>query len=70
MRITYDREVDALSIIFSDKTVTTRELAEGIAPEYDRDGLAGLEVLEVSKRLGGARSLEQIILEGVRSSTL
>src|SRR5438128_479074 len=35
MKIRYDAEVDALSIIFRDTTVTTEELAEGIAGEYD-----------------------------------
>ena len=43
MKISYDAEVDALSITFRETTVTTKHLAEGIAADYDREGrLAGL----------------------------
>ncbi len=35
MRITYDREVDALYFRFRDTTVTTKHLGEGIAADYD-----------------------------------
>jgi len=38
MKIIYDPEVDALSIQFGETTVTTQELAEGIAAEYDEQG--------------------------------
>lgn len=66
MRIRYDPEVDALSIWFRETTVTTRELAEGIAGEYDEQGqLVGLEILDVSSRLGGTAGLREVILEGV-----
>ena len=66
MRISYDSEVDALSIIFRDTTVTTKPLAEGIAGDYDREGrLAGLEVLDAVKRFGGAETLGQVVLEGL-----
>ena len=42
MKISYDAEVDALSITFRETTVTTKHLAEGIAADYDCDGrLAG-----------------------------
>ena len=34
MKISYDAEVDALSIIFRETTVTTVPLAEGITAEY------------------------------------
>jgi uncharacterized protein YuzE len=47
VKISYDPEVDALSIIFWDTTVTTKHLAEGIAADYDsEDCLAGLEIRE------------------------
>jgi uncharacterized protein YuzE len=47
MKISYDPEVDALSITFRETTVTTKHLAEGIAADYDSDGrLAGLEILD------------------------
>ena len=52
MRITYDQEVDALYIRFKETTVTTKHLGEGIAADYDAEGhLAGIEILDASKRL-------------------
>ncbi|MBI1928610.1 DUF2283 domain-containing protein [Candidatus Poribacteria bacterium] len=69
MKIRYDPEVDALSILFRDTTVTTQELAEGIAAEYDAQGcLVGLEILDVVKRLGDATVFRQVILEGLGPS--
>jgi len=66
MRISYDAEVDALSITFRDATVTTKHLAEGIAADYDKDGqLAGIEVLDAVKRFGGPDTLRQVLLEGI-----
>jgi uncharacterized protein YuzE len=66
MRIRYDSEVDALSISFRDTTVTTQELAEGIAAEYDALGqLVGLEILDAAKRFGDPSTLRQVILEGL-----
>lgn len=66
MKITYDREVDALYIRFSETTVTTKHLAEGIAADYDSDGrLAGIEVLDAAKLLGDPAVFRQVILEDV-----
>jgi YD repeat-containing protein len=66
MRITYDAEVDALSIVFRDTTVTTQELAEGIAGEYDAQGqLVGIEILDAARRLGDAARLKEVTLEGL-----
>lgn len=66
MKITYDREVDALYIRFKETTVTTKHLAEGIAADYDADGrLAGLEILDAKKRLGDPAAFKQVILENV-----
>ncbi|MGA2605491.1 MAG: DUF2283 domain-containing protein [Verrucomicrobiia bacterium] len=66
MRISYDAEVDALSITFRDATVTTKHLAEGIAADYDSDGkLAGIEVLDATKRFGDKTTLQQVVLEGL-----
>ena len=66
MRVSYDPEVDALSIVFRETTVTTRPLGEGIAVEYDREGrLAGIEVLDAVQRFGDADSLRQIVIEGM-----
>ncbi len=66
MRITYDREVDALYIRFKEVTVTTKHLAEGIAADYGADGrLAGIEILDAVKRLGDPSVFRQVILEDV-----
>ena len=66
MKITYDREVDALYIRFKETTVTTKHLTEGIAADYDADGLlAGLEILDAMKRLGDPQVFKQVILEDI-----
>jgi uncharacterized protein YuzE len=66
MKITYDGEADALTIVFTETTVTTQHLADGIAADYDATGrLAGLEILDVRSRLGSADTFRRIILEGV-----
>ena len=68
MKISYDAEVDALSIIFRETTVTTQHLAEGIAADYDSQGrLAGLEILDAQKRFGGAETMRRVELGGVGS---
>jgi len=65
MKISYDSEVDALSIIFRETLVTTKHLAEGIAVDYDGAGrLAGLEILDAQKRFGGQETMRQVVLEG------
>jgi len=66
MKIAYDPEIDALSIFFRETTVTTRELGEGIAADYDAQGrLAGIEVLDAVRRFGDEQTLKQVVLEGV-----
>ena len=66
MKITYDAEVDALSIVFRETTVTTRDLGDGIVADFDADGnLAGIEILDAVKRVGIAETLHQVILQGV-----
>ena len=66
MKITYDRDVDALYIRFKETTVTTKHLAEGIAADYDSSGLlAGIEILDAMKRLGDPLIFKQVILEDI-----
>ena len=66
MKISYDPEVDALSITFRETTVTTKHLAEGIAADYDSEGrLAGFEILDAQKRFGGTDTMRRVELEGV-----
>src|SRR5215216_3421939 len=67
MKISYDPEVDALSITFRETTVTTKHLAEGIAADYDSEGrLAGLEILDAQKRFRGRETMRRVILERCR----
>jgi uncharacterized protein YuzE len=69
MRITYDAEADAMSIIFRETTVTTKHVAEGIALDYDSEGrIAGIEVLDAVKRFGAEDTLKRITLEGIALS--
>lgn len=66
MNIAYDPEVDALSIMFRKAKVTTKELGEGIAVDFDAEGnLVGIEVLDACARFGGRETLEEVILEGI-----
>ena len=70
MKISYDAEVDALSITFRETTITTKHLAEGIAADYDSEGrLAGLEILDAQKRFGGRETMQQVEVEGIESAT-
>jgi len=70
MKISYDAEVDALSILFRETTVTTKHLAEGIAADYDSEGrLAGLEILDAVRRFGGQDTLRQVTFEGIGPAT-
>jgi uncharacterized protein YuzE len=64
MRITYDREVDALYIRFQETSVTTKHLGEGIAADFDTEGrLVGLEILDAQKRLGDPDVFKRVTLE-------
>lgn len=66
MKITYDREVDALRIIFRDTTVTTRHITDGISADFDRAGnLAGIEILDARQQFGDIGPLRSVVLEGV-----
>lgn len=67
MRITCDKEVDALRIIFRETTVTSRELGDGIAIDLDEDGrLAGIEVLDAMSRFGDKDTLKKSGVRGNR----
>jgi uncharacterized protein YuzE len=66
MRIQYDGQVDALSIIFREAQAVTHELGEGIAIDIDADGnLVAIEVLDAAKRLGSIESLENVSMKTV-----
>ena len=62
MKITYDREVDALYICFKETTVTTKHLDDDIALDYDAaNRLAGIEILNAAQRLDNPVTLRQTI---------
>ncbi len=66
MRITYDKEVDALYIRFIETTVTTQHIAEGIAIDYASDGrVAGIELLDARKRFGDLEIFRRVVLEDI-----
>ena len=52
MRVSHDSEVGALYISFVDTTVTTEQVAEGIAVGYADDGrIAGIGIPDASEWL-------------------
>lgn len=66
MKLAYDREVDAITITFRETTVTTEEVDEGIFFDYDKEGrLAGIEILDASKRLGGEDAVTRASILGI-----
>jgi uncharacterized protein YuzE len=70
MRITYDSQVDVLYIRFKEATVTTKHLDEGVALDFDADGvLAGIEILDAKKRLGSDEAFKQVSLEEIGLSS-
>jgi uncharacterized protein YuzE len=70
MKIIYDAEVDALSIVFIETTVTTTHVAEGVAIDYAEDGhVAGIEILDALRHFGGAEVLRRIEIENMLHTT-
>ena len=65
MRITYDRDVDALYVEFrpaGPEGVETKEASEGINLDFGADGkLVGIEILDASARSGA--DLGRVVLE-------
>jgi len=53
MKVIYDKEADALTVIFKDGPVEeSDESKEGVILDYDREGnLVSLEVLDASRRI-------------------
>lgn len=69
MKITYDRDADALYISFKRTTVTTEILADGIAVDYDSEGfMAGIEILDILKRVGEPKALKRAVLEDITAN--
>lgn len=64
MKITYDREVDALYIRFNETTVTTKQVEDGIALDFDASHrLAGIEILDAAQRLANPDTLGRVVFE-------
>ena len=65
VKITYDREVDALYIRLKQTTVTTDLIGEGIALDYDEAGqIAGVEILDAKTRLDEKATLRSHVGDG------
>ncbi|RMH36433.1 MAG: DUF2283 domain-containing protein [Nitrospirae bacterium] len=61
MKVTYDQRTDALSVIFKEGAplAESDEDKQGVILDYDAQGnLVSLEVLDASKRVTDARSIE------------
>ena len=53
MKIEYDKEADALYVLFrSEEVGKSTEVEEGVVVDFDSDGhIVGIEILDASKRL-------------------
>jgi uncharacterized protein YuzE len=71
MKITYDKEADILYIGFQEVTVTTKELEDGLAVDYAKDGsVAGIEMLDAKEHIGHLDEvLKKVVLENVSLAT-
>ena len=63
MKVTYDEEVDVLTIEFSDAQVEESDQDKpGIILDYDKDGnIVGMEILNASKRVQNPKSVEYAV---------
>jgi uncharacterized protein YuzE len=60
MKVTYDTEVDVLSILFNNEPIEESEpVSPGVILDYDKDGnVVAMEILNASKRVENPRSME------------
>lgn len=60
MKVTYDPEVDALTIVLSDVAVEeSDETKPGVILDYDAAGnIVGLEILNASKRVDNPKAID------------
>ena len=66
MRITYDSEVDALHIRCLETTVRAEHAAEGVAVDYDAEGIMmGIEILDEAVQFGSKDTFKTVIFEGL-----
>ena len=60
MKVTYDPEVDSLTIVLSDVAVEESDQAKpGVILDYDVNGnIVGLEILNASKRVDNPKAID------------
>ena len=60
MKVTYDPEVDSLTIVLSDEAVEESDEAKpGVILDYDANGnIVGLEILNASKRVDNPKAID------------
>ncbi|HUJ11342.1 MAG TPA: DUF2283 domain-containing protein [Verrucomicrobiae bacterium] len=60
MKVTYDADVDAMHILFSNAAIKESDEAKpGIILEFDKDGnVVGIEILDASKIIGEPAAIE------------
>ena len=72
MRMTYDREVDILRILFNDAPIEeSDEQKPGLILDYDKDGnVVGLEMLHASRRIQEPDSVQFALASASSTPTL
>jgi uncharacterized protein YuzE len=64
MKVTYDPEVDVLSILFSNAPIEeSDEDKPGVIIDYDKGGnVVGMEILDASKRMDNPRAVDYAVV--------
>lgn len=64
MKVTYDPQVDAIRIRFSEAAIVeSDEDKPGVILDYDKDGnVVAMEILDASERMSNPRSVEYAVV--------
>lgn len=66
MKISYDPELDTLSLVFTDTGTFSHELGEGFVVEYDAEGhLTRIEIPHAMSTASGKDVFRQLVVEGI-----
>ncbi len=66
MKVTYDSKYDVLYITFRHARVMNHPVTEDIILDIDEEGrLAGIEVLDAKRIVGGLDAFREVVLEDV-----